>query len=45
MDLNQHVVRFNLKMINQNEPADTLCDEVEDGNISIAFNVIFVLVA
>lgn len=42
MDLNQHAVRFTLKMINQNEPADTLCAEVEDGDIT--FNVIFVLV-
>lgn len=32
-------------MINQNEPADTLRAEVEDGDISITFNVIFILVA
>lgn len=44
MDLNQHVVRFTLKMKNQNEPAGTLYAEVEDGDISITFNVIFVLV-
>lgn len=43
MDLNQHVVRFTLKMINQNEPIDTLCAEVDDGGIT--FNVIFVPVA
>lgn len=45
MDLNRHVVRFTLKMINLNEPADTLCAEVEDGDISVTFKVVFVLVA